>query len=264
MNWDHEYRALTSARREAGEEALRRARDGFQIFTKQDHSPVTSADHAVNDILLDRLLGQFPDDGWLSEESPDSSVRLDKPRVWVIDPIDGTKAFIRREPEFCISVALIEGARPILAAILNPSTGELYTAMRGQGLHLNEVPVPRAEGLSRPQPIVALGQSEMQSGRFKPVEDHIDPRPMHSIAWAIARAAGGAIHGVMTFEPENEWDVAAGVLLIEEAGGSVCDGSGQPLQFNQPIPRCQGFFATATGFPDSLTSRILTLPRVAH
>lgn len=261
MEWDHEYRVLTSAIREAGEEALRRAKDGFEIFTKPDHSPVTSADLAVNDILQTRLLGQFPNDGWLSEESPDTSVRLNKPRVWVIDPIDGTKAFIRREAEFCISVALIENNQPILAAIFNPSTGELYTAIRGQGLHLNETPVPRTDGFSSPQPIVALGPSEIQSGRFKSVENHIDARPMHSIAWAIARAASGAIHGVMTFEQENEWDVAAGVLLIEEAGGSVCDGAGQPLQFNRPIPRCQGFFATASGFPDSLASRILTLPR---
>lgn len=261
MRWEHEYRVLTSAMREAGDEALRRAKDGFHIFTKPDHSPVTSADLAVNDILQNRLLGQFPDDGWLSEESPDTSVRLNKPRVWVIDPIDGTRAFIRREPEFCVSVALVEGTRPILAAIFNPSTGELYTAIHGAGLHLNEAPVPRTERISHAQPIVALGPSEIQSGRFKPVEEQIDARPMHSIAWAIARAAGGAIHGVMTFEPENEWDVAAGALLIEESGGSVCDGAGQPLQFNRPLPRCQGFFATAAGFPDSLASRILTLPR---
>ena len=261
MRWEHEYRVLTSAMRDAGEEALRHARDGFQIFTKPDHSPVTSADHAVNDILQDRLLGQFPDDGWLSEESPDTAARLNKSRVWVIDLIDGTKAFIRGETEFCVSVALVEGNQPILAAIFNPSTGELYTAIRGQGLHLNETPMPRTDGVSRSPLIVALSPSEIHSGRFKPVEEHLDARPMHSIAWAIARAASGAIHGVMTFEAENEWDVAAGVLLLEEAEGSVCDGAGEPLQFNRPIPRCQGFFATASGFPDSLTSRILTLPR---
>jgi len=262
MSWEQEFQILTSAIREAGAEALRRARDGFQIFTKPDQSPVTSADLAVNEILQDRLLGQFPDDGWLSEESPDTAARLNKPRVWVIDPIDGTKAFIRREPEFCVSVALIEGNQPILAAIFNPSTGELYTAMRGQGLHLNEAQMPRTEGGLRSQLIVALSPSEIHSGRFKPVEEHLDARPMHSIAWAIARAASGSIHGVMTFEAENEWDVAAGVLLLEEAGGSVCDGAGEPLQFNRPTPRCQGFFATASGFPDNLTSRILTLPRI--
>lgn len=260
MQWDHEYRTLISAIRESGDETLRRARDGFEVFTKPDQSPVTSADLAVNEILQDRLRGQFPDDGWLSEESPDSAARLSASRVWVIDPIDGTKAFIRREPEFCVSVALVEGGQPILAAILKPSTGELYTARRGQGLQLNESPVPKGNGRSCPQPIVALGQSEMHHSRFKLVAEQCTAHPMHSIAWAIARTASGAIHGVMTFELPHEWDVAAGVLMVEEAGGSACDGAGQPLQFNRPTPRFQGFFATAGGFPGRLISHILNLP----
>ncbi len=263
MQWNHEHSVLTSAIQEAGAEALRRAKDGFEIFTKPDQSPVTSADLAVNDILQARLLGQFPDDGWLSEESPDTAARLSASRVWVIDPIDGTKAFIRRESEFCISVALVEQSRPILAAIFNPSTGELYTARRGQGLHLNGVPVLKTDALSCPQPIVALGQAEIHSGRFKPVVEQLDARTMHSIAWAIARAASGAIHGVMTFELPHEWDVAAGVLMLEEAGGSACDGAGQPLQFNRPTPRFQGFFATASGFPGRLISQILNLPQTS-
>jgi len=260
MLWHHEYRVLTSAIREAGAEALRRAKDGFEVFTKPDQSPVTSADLAVNAILQDRLRGSFPADGWLSEESPDNEARLSAARVWVIDPIDGTKAFIRRESEFCISVALVEQSRPVLAAIFNPSTGELYTARRGQGLHLNGAPVPTTAGLSCPQPIVALGQAEIHGGRFKPVAEQCDARTMHSIAWAIARTAGGAIHGMMTFELPHEWDVGAGVLMLDEAGGASCDGAGQPLQFNRPAPRFQGFFATACGFPGRLLSQILHLP----
>lgn len=260
MLWDHEYRVLTAAIREAGDEALHRAKDGFEVFTKPDQSPVTSADLAVNDILQDRLRGSFPADGWLSEESPDTAARLSASRVWVIDPIDGTKAFIRREPEFCISVALVEDGQPVLAAIFNPSTGELYTARRGQGLRLNGMPVPTATVLSCPQPIVALGQAEIHHSRFKPVAEQLDARTMHSIAWAIARTASGALHGVMTFELPHEWDVAAGVLMLEEAGGAACDGAGQPLQFNRPAPRFQGFFATACGFPDRLLSQILNLP----
>lgn len=263
MPWDHEYRVLTSAIREAGAEALRCATDGFEVFTKPDQSPVTSADLAVNAILQDRLLGQFPADGWLSEESPDTEARLSASRVWVIDPIDGTKAFIRGESEFCISVALVEQSRPVLAAIFNPSTGELYTAQRGQGLHLNGAPVRKPNGLTPPQPIVALGQAEIHSGRFTLVAEQLDARTMHSIAWAIARAASGAIHGVMTFELPHEWDVAAGVLMLEEAGGSACDSAGQPLQFNRPTPRFQGFFATTSGFPGRLISQILNLPQTS-
>ncbi|MEQ1792651.1 MAG: 3'(2'),5'-bisphosphate nucleotidase CysQ [Nitrospira sp.] len=264
MSCEQEYLVLTAAIREAGAEALRIAKEGFQTYTKPDDSPVTSADHAVNDILLDRLLGPFPHHGWLSEETPDTPARLEKSRVWVIDPIDGTKAFIRGEPEFCISVALVEDSQPILAAIFNPSTNELYTAVRGQGLHLNGTPVPRALSPALALPTVALSPWELHLGRFKSVEEHITGRPMRSIAWALALAASGTIHGVITFEGENEWDVAAGTLLLEEAGGSVRDGAGHPLQYNRPRPRYEGFIATVEGFPEHLTSQLLRLPRSAH
>ena len=264
MSWEEEYQVLTSAVREAGAEALRLAADGFQIYTKPDDSPVTSADHAVNKLLMDRLLGRFPGDGWLSEETPDTAARLEKTRVWVIDPIDGTKAFIRREPEFCISVALLEGTQPMLAAIFNPSTNELYSAVLGQGLHLNDAPVPRTEPAAPQVPTMALSSWELHIGRFKSVAPHITSRLTRSIAWAMALAAGGVIHGVMTLEPENEWDVAAGTLLLEEAGGSTRDGSGSPLRFNRPVPRYQGIIATAAGFPDHLTAQLLGLPRSAR
>lgn len=264
MLGEKEYQVLTAAIREAGEAALRLAKDGFQTYTKPDNSPVTSVDHTVNDILLDRLLGHFPNDGWLSEETPDTATRLTKPRVWVVDPIDGTKALIRREPEYCISVALIESTQPLLAAIFNPSTNELYTAIRGQGLHLNGAPAPRRESLADQPPTVALSPWELQTGRFSSIELHVTGRPMRSIAWALALAASGTIHGVITFEPENEWDVAAGALLLKEAGGSAQDGAGRPLRFNQPHPRYEGFIATVEGFPDHLTSQLLQLPRPAH
>ena len=264
MPWEQEYRVLTAALRDAGAEALRLATEGFQIYTKPDDSPVTSADHAVNDILMDRLLAHFPHDGWLSEETPDTEARLTKPRVWVIDPIDGTKAFIRREPEYCISVALLEGPQPVLAAIFNPSTNELYSAIRGQGLHLNGAPAPRQGPEADQLPTIALSPWELHVGRFKSIEPHMTSRPMRSIAWALALAARGTIDGVITFELENEWDVAAGALLLEEAGGSAHDGAGQPLRYNQPRPRFGGFIATVQGFPDHLATRVRQLPRSVH
>lgn len=264
MPYQQEYQVLTTAIREAGQEALRQARDGFQTYTKPDHSPVTSADHAVNDILLDRLLGRFPNDGWLSEETPDTDARLTKPRVWVIDPIDGTKAFIRQEPEYCISVALIEDGQPMLAAIFNPSTNELYTAIRGQGLYLNEAPAPRHASDFHLPPTVAFSPWEPHNGQFHSIAPLLTGRPMRSIAWALALAASGAIHGVITFEPENEWDVAAGTLLLEEAGGSAQDGAGLPLRYNQPSPRFEGLIATVQGFPDHLTAQVRRLPRPTH
>ena len=121
----HELATLSDAMIRAGREAIRLAAEGFETHTKRDHSPVTSADLAVNQMLRESLSAAFPEDGWLSEETPDNSERLDKKRVWIVDPIDGTRSFVRGLPEFCLSVALVENGVPMVAAIFNPSTGEL-------------------------------------------------------------------------------------------------------------------------------------------
>lgn len=259
MTWDRELRELTDAIRLAGAEALRQASHGFETRTKTDRSPVTSADLAVNQILQDRMRSRFPDDGWLSEESPDTPDRLYKRRVWVVDPIDGTKAFIRREPEFCISAALVEDGRPVVAAIFNPSTDELFCATRSGGLHFNHRPISPSDGESNRRPVIALSPWEQHIGRFKTVEAHATGKPMRSIAWAMALTASGRIQAVATFEPENEWDVAAGALLIEEAGGLAHDGAWQSLGFNRPEPRYRGIIAVSRNCPPDLSRRLRSL-----
>lgn len=264
MAWDRELAALNDAIRLAGAEALRQASRGFETRTKPDRSPVTSADLAVNEILQDRIRSGFPDDGWLSEESPDTRDRLQKRRVWIVDPIDGTKAFIRREPDFCISAALVEDGRPVVAAIFNPSTDELFFATRGGGLHLNHRPISLSDGESDRRPVIALSPWEQHLGRFKTVEAYATGKPMRSIAWAMALAAGGRIHAVATFEPENEWDVAAGALLIEEAGGSTHDGAWQALGFNRPEPRYRGIIAIGRHCPPAVALQLRSLPHLPH
>jgi len=262
MGWPDELEVLIHAIRVAGKEAARLAVTGFETTQKADRSPVTSADLAVNQILQSLLQSAFPADGWLSEESPDGPDRLQKTRVWVIDPIDGTKAFINREPEFCISAALIEGGRPIVAAIFNPSVDELYTATRGGGLYLNSKPMtPPALHNERP-PIVAMSPWERDNGRFPSLGEMVTSRPMRSIAWALALTASGHIQGLVTLEPENEWDVAAGALLIEESGGRIYDRSGRPLAFNQITPRYQGTIASSATCPDALRQKLTLLTRV--
>jgi myo-inositol-1(or 4)-monophosphatase len=256
MAWNQELTVLVGAIRTAGTEALRLAAKGFEIVRKPDQSPVTSADVAVNDILHAHLLSAFPQDGWLSEESPDDGCRLQKARIWVVDPIDGTKAFISGEPEFCISVALIDRGHPIVAAVYNPSTDELFSAIRGEGLLLNHQPVGSQRiGIAR-RPVIALSPWERQMGRFIALESRTDDRPMLSIAWSLALTAGGRIDAVATWESENEWDVAAGTLLISEAGGAIADGNGRELTFNRSVPRYRGIVATGPHCPDSLAREL--------
>lgn len=258
MRWNDELKVLIEAIRTAGTEALRFAVDGFETIQKPDRSPVTSADLAVNEVLRSRLASAFPHDGWLSEESPDGPDRLQKKRVWVVDPIDGTKAFINGEPEFCISVALIEEGRPVVASIFNPSTGELFTATQGGGLRLNDEPIAPAARRSR-QPVIALNSWERRNGRFTSLASSADHRPIRSIAWVLALAATGRIDGVATFEPENEWDVAAGALFIAEAGGTISDGRGHDLTFNRHEPRYSGIIATGPHCPDAVRRRLKLL-----
>ncbi len=261
MAWNDELAILIDVMRAAGAEALRFVADGFETSRKPDQSPVTSADLAVNQMLHSRLTSAFPHDGWLSEESPDCPDRLQKRRVWVVDPIDGTKAFISGESEFCISVALIEQGRPVVAGIFNPSTDELFTTMRGGGLHLNGEPVVPPTARSGRHPIVALNRWEQKIGRFTALDPSASHHPIRSIAWVLALTAAGRIDAVVTLEPENEWDVAAGTLLITEAGGAIADAQGRDLTFNRRPPRYSGIMATSPHCPDTVTRQLKFLTR---
>ncbi len=261
MSWGRELTTLIKAIRMAGDVARQCAASGFEVHQKPDASPVTSADLAVNRVLHTHLLEAFPADGWLSEETPDSRARLAKRRVWIVDPIDGTKAFIRKHPEYCVSVALVEDARPVVAAIYNPVTEELLTAARGAGLSFNEQPVDNASPAFA-RPVIALAPWEQRLGRFAAIEPHVTTRPIHSIAWAMALAAWGRIQAVATMESENEWDVAAGALLLEEAGGTAHDPQGRPLQFNRPSPRYTGLIALSRDCPDTVARSLQALHTV--
>lgn len=161
---ERELAALVEAVRNAGAKARELVRVGFEVQTKSDRSPVTTVDHEVNRILQEMQRREFPQDGWLSEESPDDPSRLINTRVWIVDPIDGTKALVNRMPEFCISAALVERGVPVVAAILNPSTDELFTAMRGGGLFLNGA---RVTPSSTPDfnPVIMVSAWEFRSDR---------------------------------------------------------------------------------------------------
>jgi myo-inositol-1(or 4)-monophosphatase len=241
---ERELACVTSAIRKAGQRAMQLAATGFDVHTKQDKSPVTTADLEVDRMLRDMQEAHFPEDGWLSEESADDPSRLGKGRVWIVDPIDGTKAYVNKVPEFCISIGLVEAGMPMLGAILNPSTGELFTAIRGKGLHVNGRPVTPAAP-SGNQSEVLVNVWEHRAGRWADLDGRIHCRPMLSIAHALALVATGRVQAALTIEPQNEWDIAAGVLLIQESGGTIADPEDRPFTFNQVRPRFRGVIAVA-------------------
>jgi myo-inositol-1(or 4)-monophosphatase len=250
---NHELEVLRKAVRQAGQQALKLAAEGFETHIKKDRSPVTTADLAVNQILHEVLLAAFPHDAWLSEETPDDPRRLENKRVWIIDPIDGTKYFMRGVPQYAISVALVESHQPVVAAVYNPATDELFSAVRGMGAWLNGQPIhvtPARDG----RPLILVNPPALERGVFRAIEAAAECRPMGSIAYTLALVSAGRADATLNLDGLNEWDVAGGVLLIEEAGGTVMDRNGSPLSFNQSNTTIRGILAA----DKDLLNRLLT------
>jgi myo-inositol-1(or 4)-monophosphatase len=241
---ERELHILSEAVRQAGDRCLEVARRGFETHIKKDRSPVTSADLAVNALLHETLRREFPDDGWLSEEGPDDPGRLGRKRVWIVDPIDGTKYFMRGEPTYVIAAALVVGSRPVVAVLLNPATGELFSAVHGQGARLNGEEIRTRRTATFPLTILVHPPS-LRQGKLAAFEPYAHCRPMGSIAYSLGLLAAGRADACVNFERMNEWDVAAGVLLIEEAGGSVTDSTGLPFMFNRDTTSIYGVLAAS-------------------
>ena len=257
---DRELHELQNAVREAGRQVMDLAEKGFEITIKPDRSPVTSADLTVNRILKDGLGQVFPDIGWLSEETPDNAARMEQKRVWVVDPIDGTKYFMDRVPEFAISVALVEAGRGILAAVFNPATDELFSAVRGAGATLNGAAI-RIGAEARTPPLVLIAPPAFRRGRFRSLERKAEFRPMGSIAYTLALVAAGKADAAINLGRMHEWDVAGGVLLIEEAGGMVVDTEGAPFLFNKADTSVSGIVAGQPAVVRKARGWIASLPQ---
>lgn len=260
MARNRDLEILRQAVRQAGQQVLRLAAEGFETHIKKDRSPVTTADLAVNQILHERLLTAFPHDAWLSEESPDSPRRLENKRVWIIDPIDGTKYFMRGIPQYAISVALVESHQPVVAAVYNPATDELFSAARGMGAWLNGLSI-HVTPVCAGRPVVLVNPPALERGIFRAIEAAAECRPMGSIAYTLAQVAAGRADATLNLDGLNEWDVAGGVLLVEEAGGMVMDRNGSPLSFNQPSTTIRGILAANKDLLDRLLTFTPTLSR---
>lgn len=245
----NEASILEQAMRRAGSEIRKIAAAGFETQYKSNQDPLTTADLAANEVLKGMLTEAFPSYGWLSEETVDNRDRLNADRVWVVDPIDGTKEFVQGIPEFSISVALVDHGEPILGAVYNPSTDEYFQAIRGAGASLN------GSSLIKERPVAGrlsiLGsRSEMKRGEFKEFEEDFDIRAVGSIAYKLALVAAGKADATFSLGPKNEWDIAAGVLLVEEAGGTAVDKGFARFVFNQPNTLVSGIIAgSGASFP---------------
>lgn len=229
---------LEEAARAAGRLMLER-RAGVRVQRKADGSPVTDADLAVDALLRERLCGARPDYGWLSEESVDHPDRLGRARVFVVDPIDGTTAYIRGKPWFAVSLAVVEHGRPVAGVVFAPELDELYAAAQGEGATLDGVRV-RAGGACDLKGCTMVGDP----AHFpSPAWPAMEVARRNALAYRLCLVAAGRFDAAVSASPKREWDLAAGALIATEGGAAVTDARGRPLVFNTPDALCPGLVA---------------------
>ena len=255
--------ALAGAAREAGALALGffrlGARTSAQVEFKSGGSPVTEADLAAN-LLLRRRLGEaFPDAGWLSEETADDPGRLSRRSLVVVDPIDGTRAFVTGDPRWAVSAALIVDGRPVAGVVYAPALDETYMAARGVGAELNGELITASAGVNwsrlsaaGPKPIVEAMGTRLGAST------EISPR-VPSLAYRLCLAARGTVDFAVAGENSHDWDIAAADCVLEEAGVRLVDATGERLVYNTRLVRRSALLAS----PEALAPRLLEAFRAA-
>jgi myo-inositol-1(or 4)-monophosphatase len=240
-------------------DALEAAREVLHRFTpgaiaaehKAGHDPVTAADHAVDAVLRKNLLREG--EGWLSEESVDDFSRLGKQRVWVVDPLDGTREFVQGIPEFCVSIAMVENNIPVAGGICNPATNEVILGSRDTGVTYNGKPAQPSQRKDLRGALVLASRSEVKRGEWKQFESaEFNIHPMGSIAYKLGLVSVGRADLTFTLVPKHEWDVAAGAALVESAGGWTLKLDNSPLRCNQKDPLVSGLLAGGPFLKDPL------------
>ncbi len=254
-----EYQAASQAAREAGAIIARLYRGEYQVAEKSRGNPVTTADIMANRTIREILEARFPDDAWLSEEDADSPERLDKRRVWIVDPLDGTREFIRAIPEFCVSIGLAVDGVAVLGVIYHPLHQELFGAVTGGGAWLNGAPLSVARNGGDRRPSLLISRSEPRN-RLGELAREFELEPMGSIAYRLAAVARGRADATLTFRRVKEWDVCAGIVIVEEAGGRTATGEGERPVFNRPEPVLQQLVAGSELSNERIRALLARLP----
>jgi len=251
---------IRDAAEAAGRLALAERDAGLKVWSKSGGSPVTSADMAVDQLLKDTLLSARPDHGWLSEETADNGGRLSNRRIFVVDPIDGTVAYMKGKPWWCVPIAIVEDGRPVAAVIHAPALGETFTATLGGGASLQGRSITASDTADLDDASV-LADARLMEGPL-----WIEPWPAmrfekrNAIAYRMALVAAGAFDAAIALTPKWDWDVCAGALIVEEAGGRVSDHHGHAWRFNQADPRQNSLVCSAPALHPLIVRRTTPIP----
>lgn len=246
---------IQDALRAASAVVERFASGSFAVRDNGGRDVVTQVDRAVSDVLRAELLRG--DEGWLSEEDVDDLARLDKPVAWVIDPLDGTREFVDGIPEWCVSIGLVIDGSAVAGGVLNPATREVFLGARNSGVTYNGRPAQPSQKTNLEGAVVLASRQEYKRGEWaKFAEREFSVRPTGSVAYKLALVSAGLADATWTLSPKHEWDVAAGVALVQSAGGRVaCIRDGR-LQFNQAKTLLPGLVASGSGLWDSVSRTV--------
>jgi myo-inositol-1(or 4)-monophosphatase len=252
---EEDYALLKHAAREAGKLALTYFRKSIVVKRKIDGSEVSEADIALDVALKLELHVPRPDYGWLSEETEDDQERLKSNRVWMVDPIDGTNAFLRHVPEWTVSAALVENGLPVLAVVFNPATGEFFHAMRGKGAFLNDEPIAASDKDTLEGALLIASGGLFKKKIWKEPWPEVKTKWVNSVAYRLALVACGRADATISLSNKSEWDLAAAALLVEEAGGIVTDHHGEAHRYNRASPRFPSLVASGKALHPLLIER---------
>lgn len=238
---------IERALRAAAEVATKFVPGMFAVKDNGGRDVITEADRSISDVLRRALLA--PGEGWLSEEDLDDKVRLSRKVVWIVDPLDGTREFVDGIPEWCISLGLVMEGIAVAGGVCNPATGELFLGSLSRGVTYNNRPVQAGLRSSLNGAVVLASRQEYSRGEWARFEGRqFSIRPMGSVAYKLALVSAGLADATWTLSPKHEWDIAAGVALVNSAGGSVGCIRNTDLRFNRRVTTLlPGLAASARG-----------------
>jgi myo-inositol-1(or 4)-monophosphatase len=253
---DEDLTLIVEAAQKAGELASSLRQRGLEIAYKAGDSPVTNADLAADRLLTETLRGARPDYGWLSEETADDPARLSKRRLFVVDPIDGTRAFLKGRPWWAVCVAVVEDARPIAGVVFAPQLDETYSASADGAATLNGLPIA-ASATSQVEGCGMVGDPRMFSHPAWPTpwpQMRVEQRS--STAYRMCLVASGQFDAAMAMLPKHDWDLAAADLIAGQAGCFVGDHLGRGFAYNRERPLQPSLICAAPGLAPLILERV--------
>lgn len=259
---DADLALISDVAREAGHLSLEWLEKGAKRWDKSPNNPVTEADIACNDLIAKRLRTARPDYGWLSEETRDNAADRSQDRVFVVDPIDGTKDFVNGESGFCVSIALVEDGQPVAGAVYNPNFDELVSARTGGGAWLNGERVVVTEEASLACSMIGQPEVFARSNAFHWPDIRLIGQVPNAMAWRMSLVAAGHWDATVALNDKADWDLAAAVLLVQEAGGVATDRNGDPFVFNRESVIQKGAVAAGADLHPLIMERLHSLAQL--